>query len=86
MSQHKQAVNEGQSQIPCSVNSHFIGFISNNGRLWELDGCKKCPVDHGACEPNELLKKSIGVIEQFMMRDPDNINFSMIALAKTPEL
>lgn len=29
------------------VEEHFIAFIEKNGKLYELDGCKKCPVDHG---------------------------------------
>ena len=33
----------------------------------------------------ELLGKASEVIQQFMARDPDNIQFSMLVLAKNPE-
>jgi ubiquitin carboxyl-terminal hydrolase L3 len=47
--EHKQAVNEGQSSVQRDCNAHFISFVPKNGRIYELDGFKKCPVDHGAC-------------------------------------
>ena len=47
--EHKQAVNEGQSSVERACNAHFISFVPKNGRIYELDGFKKCPVDHGAC-------------------------------------
>jgi ubiquitin carboxyl-terminal hydrolase L3 len=50
-----------------------------------MDGFKVCPVDHGACGEEELLGKASEVIQQFMARDPDNIQFSMLVLAKNPE-
>lgn len=50
-SEHKGASQEGQSAVQESVDSHFIAFIQKNGSLWELDGMKKCPVNHGPCTP-----------------------------------
>ena len=50
-----------------------------------MDGFKLCPVDHGACGEEELLTKASGIIQQFMARDPDNIQFSMLVLAKNSE-
>ena len=47
-----------------------------------MDGFKLCPVDHGPCAEGELLTKGSAAIQKFMQRDPDNINFSMIVLAK----
>lgn len=49
MNEHKQAVGEGQSSSSRSCNSHFISFVPKNGRIYELDGFKKCAVDHGVC-------------------------------------
>lgn len=32
---------------------HFVSFVPINGHLFELDGLKPFPMDHGAWEPNE---------------------------------
>lgn len=84
-SEHKGASQEGQSAVQSSVDSHFIAFIQKEGSLWELDGNKKCPVNHGECAPEELLSKGCTIIQQFMGRDPENINFAMTVLAKAQE-
>lgn len=55
---HKEASNEGQSQAAESVDSHFIAFVSKEGHLYELDGCKTMPVNHGPCTPAEVLARS----------------------------
>lgn len=81
LNEHKQAVNEGQSNVQSECNSHFIAIIRKNDRLVELDGFKVAPVDHGPCTQAEFLPKGSSLIRQFMERDPDNINFSMIVLA-----
>lgn len=49
LEEHKSASSEGQSESKSECNSHFISFIQSNGRLFEMDGFKKCPVDHGPC-------------------------------------
>jgi ubiquitin carboxyl-terminal hydrolase L3 len=46
---------------------------------------KKCPVNHGPCTEDELVTKGCAIIKQFMERDPENMNFSMLVLAKTPQ-
>jgi len=68
---------------------HFIAFLVRGGRLWELDGRTvdengaAFPVDHGACEPDAMVEAAAAVIrDQFMKRDPENLNFSVVALAK----
>ena len=45
---------------------------------------KKCPVKHGPCTPEELAAKSSIEIKKYMDRDPDNISFCMLVLAKSP--
>ena len=85
LSEHKAAVEEGQSSVQDQCDSHFISFVPKNGRIYELDGMKKCPVDQGACTQEEFLSKGAALIKEYMARDPDNINFSMIVLAAKPE-
>jgi ubiquitin carboxyl-terminal hydrolase L3 len=77
-------VAEGTSSLSRECNSHFIAFVPKNGRIYELDGYKKCPVDHGACSEEEFLTKGSAEIRKFMERDPDNLNFSMIVLCAVP--
>lgn len=83
--EHKGASQQGQSAVQNDCDSHFISFVEYQGNLWELDGMKKCPVNHGPCTADELLQKGSEQIKKYMDRDPDNIAFSMIVLAKTPE-
>lgn len=82
--EHKGASQQGQSAAQSDCDSHFIAFVSHNGSLWELDGMKKCPVNLGPCLPEEILEKGSQKIAEYMARDPENINFSMLVLAKNP--
>jgi hypothetical protein len=69
---------------PCSLrvstSSDFICFLEHEGSLYELDGRKAGPVNHGPTTPESLLKDSVKVIRGFMERDPDNVQFNMVAL------
>ena len=52
--------------------------------LYELDGRKICPINHGPCTQDTVLERSIEVIKEFMARDPDEMRFTMIAFSKNP--
>ena len=46
---------------------HFVGYIEKNGRLIELDGLQRGPIDHGeVSSPGEWLQKARPVIEARM--------------------
>ena len=62
------------------VNSHFVAFSHVEGFLYELDGRKAFPINHGPCTADTLLAHSIKVIQGFMSRDPDEIGFTMVVL------
>eukprot|EP00900_Chrysochromulina_parva_P011988 jgi/Chrpa1/20790/Chrysochromulina_OHIO_Genome00007923-RA len=70
-------------------NQHFIAFVNFNGRVYELDGCNThdgvaSPVCHGATTAETFLLDVAKVVqEQFMARDPENVNFNLVALCKT---
>lgn len=62
------------------VSSHFICFTVVNDRLMELDGCQAGPIDHGPVTPAEFVLKAARVIrEDFVARDPTNLNFNITA-------
>ena len=66
------------------LDHHFVSFSFVNGRLVELDGTKLCAIDHGAVVPDDgqgFLLRAVEVIQKnFMDIDPENIEFSLMAL------
>ncbi|BFZ15239.1 hypothetical protein BsWGS_18279 [Bradybaena similaris] len=84
-SAHDDCAQEGDTQAPPldeRVKSHFIAFVHFNGYLYELDGRKDSPVVHGKTSPNTLLLDVAEVVKKFMARDPDNVNFNVMALVR----
>ncbi|KAF1801186.1 hypothetical protein V8B55DRAFT_1528797 [Mucor lusitanicus] len=83
---HASAATEGQTAAPCSDDSidlHFICFIEVDQHLYELDGRKLFPINHGKC--TNLVESATKVMKQYMARDPNETNFSAIALCKTED-
>ena len=37
------------------INLHFICFVEKDGHLYELDGRKPFPINHGPSSPDSLL-------------------------------
>lgn len=75
----------GQTAAPeatANVDAHFICFVQKEGDLYELDGAKAFPVNHGPTGGN-LLSAAVKVIKgNFMEKDPDSIHFNMMALVE----
>eukprot|EP01062_Namystynia_karyoxenos_P016825 TRINITY_DN16201_c0_g1_i1.p2 TRINITY_DN16201_c0_g1~~TRINITY_DN16201_c0_g1_i1.p2 ORF type:complete len:260 (+),score=83.75 TRINITY_DN16201_c0_g1_i1:100-780(+) len=73
----------GQTQTPGhddDVDNHFICFVHVGGRLLELDGCMAGPIDHGEVTQETFLPRVAKVVkEDFMARDPSNVNFNLTA-------
>lgn len=44
---HKDSVKKGQTKVQQKVETHFIAFIEKDGFLYEMDGAKKQPINHG---------------------------------------
>eukprot|EP00614_Pseudopedinella_elastica_P005841 CAMPEP_0172593102 /NCGR_PEP_ID=MMETSP1068-20121228/12289_1 /TAXON_ID=35684 /ORGANISM="Pseudopedinella elastica, Strain CCMP716" /LENGTH=256 /DNA_ID=CAMNT_0013390487 /DNA_START=44 /DNA_END=814 /DNA_ORIENTATION=- len=73
-----------------AMNSHFICFTNVGGILYELDGRMRgeadgvaFPVAHGPTTAESFLADAAKVIrEDFMARDPENMNFNVTALCK----
>ncbi|CAN4099750.1 unnamed protein product [Withania somnifera] len=79
---HSVAVTAGETEATDDVNTHFICFTCADGQLYELDGRRAGPISHGASSPNSLLKDAARVIEKIIEKNPDSINFNVIAISK----
>ena len=55
------------------------------GRLWELDGRKTAPVEHGPCSPDSLLESCVPVCQGYMDRAAGDVNFAITALGPVGE-
>jgi ubiquitin carboxyl-terminal hydrolase L3 len=71
------------------VGGHFIAYVKAEGRLWELEGSRKGPLDRGALAEDEdvlsprALELGIKRIVKLDQEDGgNNLLFSCTALAK----
>jgi len=81
---HNASALEGQTDVPNrddKVDLHFIAMVENEGCLYELDGRKSRPINHGATTRDSFLKDAAKVCRNLMAVDPDNLQFTLIALA-----
>ena len=55
---HQELAQEGQTDANSGdqVNHHFTVFVNYNNELYELDGRKSYPVNHGATSADNLLQ------------------------------
>eukprot|EP01038_Epipyxis_sp_PR26KG_P005186 gene5186-7216_t len=83
---HESFASEGQSEQQAGeVDNHFICFSLVDGCLYELDGRKKFPINHGPSSNETLLEDACQVVKAFMDRDPGELRYTIIALAKNPD-
>ncbi len=82
--QHRDSVKKGKTKVTSKVETHFVAFVEKDGFLYELDGRKKEPINHGECSPEGLTFMGCLVIQRFMQRDPTNNKFTILAIAKRP--
>eukprot|EP00735_Rhodelphis_limneticus_P015488 TRINITY_DN9761_c0_g1::TRINITY_DN9761_c0_g1_i1::g.4873::m.4873 TRINITY_DN9761_c0_g1::TRINITY_DN9761_c0_g1_i1::g.4873 ORF type:complete len:229 (+),score=33.05,sp/P15374/UCHL3_HUMAN/57.27/9e-90,Peptidase_C12/PF01088.16/2.4e-68 TRINITY_DN9761_c0_g1_i1:146-832(+) len=81
---HEAAGKAGQTEAPEAsqeVDLHFICFVEKDGSLYEMDGRKSFPINHGPTSSETLLEDSVAVVQKFIERDPQGLRFNMIALA-----
>ncbi|CAN4078044.1 unnamed protein product [Withania somnifera] len=79
---HSVAATAGDTEAPVNVDTHFICFTCVDGQLYELDGRKSRPISHGASTPRSLLQDAAKVIQKMMQKNPDSMNFNVIAISK----
>uniref|UniRef100_A0A1A9ZF47 Ubiquitin carboxyl-terminal hydrolase n=1 Tax=Glossina pallidipes TaxID=7398 RepID=A0A1A9ZF47_GLOPL len=80
---HQALAQEGQtvSDPNEEVYHHFIAFVNKAGTLYELDGRKMFPIEHGATSDETFLQDAARVCKEFMARDPKELRFTVLALS-----
>lgn len=81
---HMESAQEGQTEAPSEdieVYHHFIAFVEKDGSLYELDGRKPSPINHGSTQPETLLEDAARICKDYMARDPEEVRFTVVALA-----
>lgn len=82
---HETASVEGQTEAPAaseSVEYHFISIINNGNTIYEMDGRKHGPINHGPTSEKTFLRDAIKVVKKFVDISPANPNFSMQAVTR----
>lgn len=85
---HEEASVGGQTEAPAaseSVEYHFISFIHNNNTIYEMDGRKLGPINHGSTSPETFLRDAIELVKNYVNKDPSNLNFSMQAVTRNTD-
>ncbi|PWY70508.1 ubiquitin carboxyl-terminal hydrolase [Aspergillus heteromorphus CBS 117.55] len=89
---HKSVENVGDSPaLPSAEHTgqHFVSFVKADGRLWELEGSRKGPLERGSLAENEdvLSPRALDMGLKRIMRlereaGGEDLRFSCIALAR----
>lgn len=86
------AAAEGDSAAPdaeVELDFHYLCFVQSHktGRLYEMDGNKKGPLDKQITlsdDEDMLSEPALRVVREFIQRERGtNLNFSLMALAET---
>ncbi|EMP28484.1 Ubiquitin carboxyl-terminal hydrolase isozyme L3 [Chelonia mydas] len=81
---HESSAHEGQTEAPSideKVDLHFIALVNVGSHLYELDGRKPFPINHGQTSDDTFLEDAVEVCKKFMERDPEELRFNAIALS-----
>jgi ubiquitin carboxyl-terminal hydrolase L3 len=93
------AAKQGDSAVPDNaedeVDFHYVCFVQShkNGRLYEMDGDKKGPVDSGCSQHDDdadedlFNEGGLKLVREFIRREEmQNLNFSLLALVNGHDL
>ena len=84
---HTSLAQQGQSALMeegKSADHHFVCFTTVDGNLYEFDGLKPAPTDHGELGDKSFLQKAAGAIKSTYLTDPSVLDFAMISLGAPP--
>lgn len=82
---HKESAEKGDTEAPdldAVVDLHFVCFVEKDGNLYELDGRRVGPVNHGPCNAETLLQDTAKVVKKQFIEGSTSIQFNLMALAK----
>jgi len=74
----------GQTATPTrgvDADYHYVCFIERDGELYELDGTKSLPVNHGPIQRDLLHDASRAIHKHFVSKMPDG-HFNVMALCR----
>mmetsp|Transcript_94580 Transcript_94580/g.267731 ORF Transcript_94580/g.267731 Transcript_94580/m.267731 type:complete len:240 (-) Transcript_94580:239-958(-) len=78
----------GQTAAPeatANTDHHFIVFVEKDGDVYELDGGKAFPINHGPTGGDLMAAAAQAIKTNFVEKDPENIHFNMMALVKAQD-
>ncbi|KAF2358385.1 Peptidase C12 ubiquitin carboxyl-terminal hydrolase [Trinorchestia longiramus] len=81
---HESCASDGQTAAPNRedhLDTHFIAFVNVDNTLYELDGRKKFPINHGSTSEETFIIDGANILRSFMERDPKESRFAVLALA-----
>jgi len=80
---HHKIAEEGQTAVPNAeeaLEPHFVALVHVDGSLYELDGNRGGPVNHGPTSPKDLLKDAAKVCRERIEKNPHEYRFTVMAL------
>lgn len=81
-----EATSTDAPEADAAIDLHFICFTVVDGDLYELDGGKAFPVNHGATTQGDFLNQTVGVIKKnYIEKMPDEHNFVVLTLGPPRE-
>jgi ubiquitin carboxyl-terminal hydrolase L3 len=95
-SAHANAAKQGDTAAPGAeenVDLHFVAFVKgSDGKLWELDGRRKGPLERGTLAGDEdvLSERALDIglrifLHKVIERGPSDLRFSLISLGPSSQ-
>lgn len=81
---HATAATGGHTRPPSAeeeVDLHFVAFVCVDGDVYELDGRKEFPINHGKSSSDSLLKDAVNIIQRFIKNSSHSHQFNVITLS-----
>eukprot|EP00916_Digyalum_oweni_P008141 GHVL01013640.1.p1 GENE.GHVL01013640.1~~GHVL01013640.1.p1 ORF type:complete len:223 (+),score=56.61 GHVL01013640.1:79-747(+) len=82
---HNLAQSEGQSDRDDDTCVHFATVVEVDGHVYELDGRKEGPIDHGKRDKKSFLDDAVKVVKSFIDREPEEFRFTVMAISHDPK-